>query len=901
MAIHNEEVQEMEVGISKGIEKSAMGLIMENLQRYQYQYPVKSTVRELVSNGIDSVAEKNAALDILSGAPVSKYYVEKEGALYKDSKFDPLYYDPKWLSDDNKVYVTYQEGSNQQKDCAIIEDFGTGLGGRRLQGYFQLGYSTKRLSKLPLGKFGIGAKSALSVGVRFFTVESRYNGKLFRFNVYSSKVDSIIPQFNLDKGTENGFVLFGDQKVYYESTDEKNGVTVIIEAKKHHKQQYIDAVKSQLLYFPNIDFSIVHSGSSTRESIEYRANIFYEDDYIVLSDNSVWSKPHLLLNKVNYGYIDFDELELEDKYGNIGIKVDPEDVEINPSRESIIWSDKTKKMVLDRYKTVVDIATRFIQEELKETDIVKWLRVCYQISNQRWGRPDSVANRLSGIIDMTQVEPLFPADNRIKFSPSKLFMGLLVRLYTMESGKRANRNTRKVERKELKYGLGDHNWLPIVLIDENTSVRKDKYMLSKMYTDGFIGIKAPDLIKESTGDVEITDKLLKQLNLFEEQEVQKDTVDRVLKMAPIVWKCLNESSEAVMYSSIEVPDDFVCTEEDEEDELETEEEAAESALASLTATERRKQEGKILVYTPYFLRSTPRTANDRLYCMTKIEVPIKDLNDWDQEEIYYGNDGDLELLHFAAFITREVSDVGYDAARSGRGLRSFSTHFDNNCTHYCQNMRGLRLIKVARSSNRLLSDFKPIQKFFVDIKNGQITMSNALIRWNTARQIAERINEMSFLWNFGSLDEERSNKFRELVRYVEDNYTEPSSNATTFGANTEAFKDLITHLDKVQSFQLFVAAGHEASEVAEFAAEVFGNATLVGGVSIDAKTWEDFNDLLEYSQVLSPLLNEMPVLTGIGYDHDVVECSPLVGRSDYTICSEVEMEIRQYMRAKGVL
>ena len=81
-----------------------------------------------------------------------------------------------------------------------------------------------------------------------------------------------------------------------------NGVTIIIEAKKHHKQQYIDAVKSQMLYFNDILFNIQHEDGAI-ENVDYKAKILYEDDMIVLSDNNYYSKPHLLLNKVNYGYI----------------------------------------------------------------------------------------------------------------------------------------------------------------------------------------------------------------------------------------------------------------------------------------------------------------------------------------------------------------------------------------------------------------------------------------------------------------------------------------------------------------------------------------------------------------------------------------------------------------------
>jgi hypothetical protein len=66
MAIHNEQIREVQ-GFAKEIEASALGMILDNLQVSQYQYPQKSTVRELVSNSLDAIKEKQIALSILQG------------------------------------------------------------------------------------------------------------------------------------------------------------------------------------------------------------------------------------------------------------------------------------------------------------------------------------------------------------------------------------------------------------------------------------------------------------------------------------------------------------------------------------------------------------------------------------------------------------------------------------------------------------------------------------------------------------------------------------------------------------------------------------------------------------------------------------------------------------------
>jgi hypothetical protein len=925
MAIHTEETKEITSGFAKGIEASAVGLIMQNLQKSQYQYPVKSTIREIVCNGIDSIVDRNAALDILNGAPVSKYFAEdKADAVFQDSRFNPEYYDPKWLSNDEFVYITYKEGENQEKDCIVIHDNGTGLGGKRLEGYFQLGYSTKRLSKLSLGKFGIGAKSALSVGVQFYNVVSRYNGMKFSFNIYSADVNSIVPKFNLDTGIENPFVWFGTDvfdsggaqtqskfKVYYEPTEEMNGLTITIEAKKHHKAQYVDAVKSQLLYFPNIQFNIQNSFGLT--PISYKAGIIYEDEFIVLSDNNMWSKPHLLLNNVNYGYINFEELEMEDKSGNIGIKVRPEDIEVNPSRESVIWSEETKAMVLTRFKNVVGIATEFIQRELEETDFVKWFRVCYQISARSWDKSSTnIVNRLASIIDISQIEPSFPPDSKIKFSASNLFNGFLVRQYYMQSRVKVGRAVNKVEREVLSSGLSSYNHLPMVIIDGTTSVRKDKWLLQRVYTSGFVGIKAPDWIGEDfSAAVILTEQLLVEMGLATETSMATMSYSTLNKLrasvrtAPVIWDWLQKSKEVIWYSAVIVPEDFVASEVDEEEEEVTEEDKEVVAKAKQTDVERRKIEGKTVLSSPayYYSDTDIDSYSPKIYSYTAIETKIADIGEWDNEEVYYATgtltevpDQDkpkaleLEMMEFAAFITRN-------------NKLPINSNYGSHHWHNDQ----LRLIKVAQANVRLYRDFKPIQQFFMDVKNGRITMSNSLIRWNTARLIANNLKKAAFLWNFETFNKEKSDQYKALVAFVDANWNEVGKYCNSSHSITrDAYNSLIAHLDKVHQFQNFVATKPSADEISAVATELFGTNILVDGQAVDPAMWNIYTELMEYAEPIAGMLNELPILTGI--NSELIESDKEIGevyntsqhRVPLTPCEQVEQEIRGYLQYKGV-
>ena len=146
--------------VQKTIDNNSLTIAMTVLQTTQYSKPIESTVRELTCNGVDSITEKNNAVKILRGeARVEDYYIQQEGKEYEASKFNPDYYDLKWLSDKDEVALTYIENyTGEDKgfcDLLTIKDTGVGLGGERLKGYFNLNYSTKRCNTNTLGAFGL--------------------------------------------------------------------------------------------------------------------------------------------------------------------------------------------------------------------------------------------------------------------------------------------------------------------------------------------------------------------------------------------------------------------------------------------------------------------------------------------------------------------------------------------------------------------------------------------------------------------------------------------------------------------------------------------------------------------------------------------------------------------------
>lgn len=866
MAIHTEQASDMQQGFGKTMDSSGLSMMFDALQKSQYSFPVKSTVRELLSNGIDSVSEKKVARNILTGLnKVEDYFVEREGDIYKDSHFDANYYDLKWLSEDDTVKITYT-CSSMERDRVVIQDFGVGLGGKRLEKYFSLGFSTKRLSKLPLGKFGLGAKSPLSLGIDMYTMESCYNGQLFRFNIYSKDIFSIIPQWNLDTGKENPHILFAagtldEYKVYYTPTLEKNSVSVILDAKKHHKTQYIEAVKSQMLYFTEIDFTIIDELGNFSK-VDYQAKILYEDDMIILSDNQYYSKPHLLLNKVNYGYVNWEELELEQKYGNIGIKVAPEDIDVNPSRESVLWTDLTKQKINERFQDVVGIATSLIQKELQEQDFVRWLRVCFSVHGNAHNRKD-VVGQLSKIIDIKEIKPKFPLDERIRFYHTNPLPWVMMKTVNYHEQKKAHSDEVKkvIRRAEVETPSSSiHRKVVLYTHNERAKNRKDKYLLY-LYPEGYLAIYEPysslEKVMESKDEAAI--------------EWWEKRTDKAIGLSTVVWDLLMNSEETLLYSEIEVPDSFKGNDEEEEILVEESVEAVAAAkVAAMSAEERRKLEGKTIMYTP--------TTNWQR-SMQKLEVPIKQISDWQQEEeVYYANQEDEGQLKLISDI------VGYtDYDDWAEWILSNKSNVDV-IDHGYTSISGMpyffrpdvRLIKVAQNNNRLYREFKRPDQFFIRITNNTITMSDLLIRWNTARLIKDRLTKCKFLRNFSTFNEEYADQFHDLQNYV-DLYAKELSKDDTY-------EELITHLDAVQRFQEFIRTNPDAETVALVAQREFGNRDLNNGRAVDMTYMKAMDELEEFAVACGDLLNFIPLLTSVE-----------------SIPEHIELEIKQYLEYRGVL
>lgn len=899
MAIHQEEVQEIQ-GFDKKIEESALGMILGNLQVSQYQYPQKSTIRELASNAMDAIREKDIAIGILSGALKEEdYYLRRDDELYKDSNFDVSYYDPQWLADSftplsdgrypSKVFITYVDGGTDKRDKLVIEDFGVGLGGVRLEKYFNLGYSTKRNTKLALGKFGIGAKAGLST-MPYYTMTTRYNGREYSFQIYERKIVPIITRWSDDSDEENPIHVFENGfEVYYKRTDKPNGTIIEIDSKKHYKSTYIEAVKSQLLYFDNIDFRVVDEDGDV-DKIHTQAEILYENDTIVLSNNHQYSKPHLLINKINYGNIDFKELELEDVMGNIGIKVSAEEVAVNPSRESVVWNEQTKTLVSEKFEKVISLAETIIQEEIDTHDFIEWLRRCSQIQGKNT-KIDSVLGRLSKIIDLGKAKIKFPSNKEIIYN-QKVLRGFAIYKVSLDE----KRSGAKINYK-LKWDAVDSEDFARELPVFFSTMDKDtmdagfmKYVLTNMHSE--LLVFSP-VLNDYTHECS------------NYAEFNKLDMDVALKQMLVIQNLLMASPHLEFLDCIEVPADFDRTMEiviEQEKKTVITEQAAKLRYA--------RPKDVIPVFTPravepnkyerlhgrgaFGSHSVGQGYTHKLYEWQKIEMPLSDIDSWSNREVFFASDAkqddgsyQSDLLHIAAFLTRPARDVvGTAAIDVDDNTYGMSVENCDNCHNFFPAAK-VKLIRVANDRKKYLQDFKPIEKFFLDIKGSKLTMSTALIEWNTSRLMVKEMDSLKFLANYGLFHSDHHLLYKKLRKYFNTYYRDADKyvhERDYHAFSKDAYDNLITHLDKVSQFQLLIRDSPDDKDgIAAIAKSTFDADGIDSAAAIDLSIYDDFKMLLDYYMPVMVMLNEIPVLSGTS-----------------SIPAELEQEIRGYLAFKNV-
>lgn len=893
-------------GIAKKINKGAEKMVFDILQSTQYSMPIQSTIRELVTNACDSQREKEVALEIITGKKqVQDYYIERHGAQYEDSNFDINYYSLSHLQHGkNHVDLLYTENEGVGYcDTFSVTDYGVGIGGRRLEGILELGYSTKRNTSENFGAFGLGAKAALSTGVDFYTIETIYNGMRFKCNCYNYKTDFIIPAFNVKTGMQNKFITFSDgTKVYYEHSNEVNQTTISFGVKKHNRSKFRDAVEEQLLYFDNVNFNIKNEHGESQE-MHFKAEVLHNSENLIVSDSYYFSKPHIVLVKdknastgINYGYIDFKELEMQQMYGSIAFKcparqvitnedgtetVLQEGVDVTPSREKVIWNEATKKYIKSVIMSAAKEASDMVQEQLTETDFLKWVDKCRSIIS---GDSDDnkVLNKIARIIDRDLIKPVFGPDPRIKYGPAnKLFEGFKLMKPLRING--------KIDREPVKewHGIDAKH---LYFRKEQFSKYKDLYLMQKDTEDRFslnsvVTFSRIDLDEHFKEDlIKATDKsfVIKEKN-------------RVLAKRTAVFNFIKQSEWYKDYDSIVVPDEFIT--ECKEQELEDEEK---SKYSNLTAAERREIEKRMVAYT---LRWDHR-KDDRL-TLEKIEPKAKDLMA-SSSRIYYCTKEDEDKMRVAAMLLKNTvpsfKEVYPKSSWYANGNQRNSCdypiywyehppvrfmkwdkkgEYNDWAADPKQGWDTPQLIRVSQNKVKFITqnpNVKHIDELFLQLtdKNGY-TMDNSLVKYYTAHKL-EKINLFRFMQGLGCIHPELQKDYCELLDLRNDNYSE-----WEYRTARDMAPDLIKHMDKLFDFQQFIQQCDDPDLIQEKSKELFVLSDIGEAKAADLTILAKYNNIVEFAEEVKPLLDELGCL-------EDRECD---------MSPELEKEIRVYLRAKS--
>lgn len=894
-------------GVAKKINKGAERMVFDILQSTQYSMPIASTIRELATNACDSQREKEIAIEILSGDKSKEdYYIERGGEQYEDSNFNADYYDLNHLSESDKVYLTYEQHTGVGYcDKFKIRDTGVGIGGRRLEGILELGYSTKRNTSENFGAFGLGAKSALSTGVDFYTIETVHNGKKFKCNCYNYKTDFIIPAFNVKLGKQNPFIVFSDgSKAHYEEVDQKNYTEVSFGVKKHNRNKYSEAIEEQLTYINNVVYTIEdHEGDEMyARDQNITSEVLHNSDNLIVADSYSYGKPHIVVVKnkaastgINYGHIDFRELEMEQLTGPIAFKcpirqvvvddfgvetVIQDGVDVTPSREKVIWNESTKKYVQGVISAASVEATQIVQDELNDTDFLNWLVTCRNViaggnSNNR------VLGILGRIIDKSMIKPTFPGDKRLRYHiPTKLFEGFTL---TKLSSVRESGRTKIVRSDLVSWDGFDAKHL--YFKDEvNFNRTTDAYLMNltdTWNTNSVVVLGWEDLdakfekITSISGDAKL--KMIKEKT-------------RVTAKRAATMKALEASALYHVYDDVEVPEgwklDFQEAQEEEE---------AIATSSGMSAADRREIEKRMVAYT---LRYDDKRGDDKNYTWDKIEPKAKDLMLSDKRT-YYGTKADEELLLLAAAFIHPMAPK-HDEVWPGTSYNRWDErikepvffyerapvrHADytrNDLAAWAQtpitSWDTPQLIRVSESKVRHIKNnenCRHISEFFLQATpNGGYTMDTTLIDWFTAERL-EEINSYKFMYGMKAIHPDLTADYDKLQHLRNSNYTYRDQTAIQKS-------DAYAHVQKIMDFQLFARDTDDPALLAAKSKELFVLSDIGECTALNLDIIDMYANLKEFADEVKPLLSYVQHLENYS-DMDV----------------ELEKELRIYLRAKN--
>ena len=344
------------------LSEDATQMVFQMFTKNVYSDPVGSLIREVASNCFDAIAE-------------AKVNPIKNPAILELKK------------EDSGTYLSFM-------------DKGIGMSPNRINNIYGIYFnSTKRDTNNQIGGFGIGGKTPLAYTDSFFVttvstkeLEIKYcknelqilkesnkiedeeiseKIKYFEERLLSAKnytLPKIKYMYCIYKGIESPSI----ELMFLQQCNEQNGTEIKVPIKEKDIYEFENKIERQLFYFENI----VYKGFSDR--IINNDYTIYKGKHFLYRGDSYSSYMHVCLGKVAYP-IDYAVLDVDENDYTIpvALKFDIGEINVTVSRESLDYSEETKKLLIKKLELVKSELIEMLREQYKN---VKTLEDYYDVT-----------------------------------------------------------------------------------------------------------------------------------------------------------------------------------------------------------------------------------------------------------------------------------------------------------------------------------------------------------------------------------------------------------------------------------------------------------------------------------------------------------------------------------------
>jgi hypothetical protein len=300
--VHQEGESQESIGMSLDLDSAQ--ILMQMLSKNLYSDDIGSTIRECASNALDSHRRAGVDKPIVVSLSINK--------------------------EDNYEFS--------------VEDFGTGLDADDVKNIIsKYGKSTKRNSATELGMMGLGFKAPLAYSSSFYFV-CRKDGMERKYMMYEGEDVNTI------------------DLLYEASTDQPNGVKVVVPLKPYDKYTFVRKIKEQLAYFESVYFDVPDISNDF---------VITRHEFFQFSELASNSNMHLCLDNVYYP-IDFEKLGIDTLRLPVALRFSLTDgIFPTPNRESIRYTQEAKAVILKRLQQASNYFIEKYNETVKDTTDLK--------------------------------------------------------------------------------------------------------------------------------------------------------------------------------------------------------------------------------------------------------------------------------------------------------------------------------------------------------------------------------------------------------------------------------------------------------------------------------------------------------------------------------------------------